>query len=451
MTPAVKSRVRAHPLSTVFPSPFSRSLARALALTPLFVALHATPARADTPQPGYEVTSQVMPAFAASSVTLPSGDFATFDGQSVDLWDANGAFLQNLASLPTFGFPSFALLSPAGELIVAESSTSKVWRVSTTAGGATLLATLPFAFDAAFAPSGKLYVSAAGGGGNDLLELAIPSGAVTPVGNVAGPSGPLTFDGLGTLYYATQWPTFPAPAGSTDVLSWSAAAVSAGGLSDANATLFCDGLDGAGSLAVDPSTERLFVAEGNFGLGVNFVRRVGVDQASSPIVVDAGSKSILGLHFRSGPSAATFDAYQPGDGPRLIYAATDFFSASERSILRPKRPVMTVSGPGTVGVGAVTLSVTGGVPGGTAFLLLCRQSALFPVEQPQALPTFLWHTRFDPTQTRRVLRLPLACDANGTAVLQVFNTGGLTGLNAYQFMVGGTGGVFIGSSNSVSF
>lgn len=387
--------------------------------------------------------------------TLPGGDFVTFDGSSVDRWSAQGAFVANLGSFPTPVFPSFAVASPSGAIIaIGESTNQQIWSVAADGSGMTPLGALSFNYDAAFSPAGDLFVSAATGGfgaGNDIFKLAIPGGALTQVAHLAGPSGPLSFDASGTLYYATQWNGgFPPPAGSTDVLAWNAAAVGAGGLSEANATIVCTALDGGASLAVDPLTQKLYIAECNFGLSTNRVRRVGSNQATSPIVVDTGALSIYGMQFLTGTTAATFDAYQPSSGVRLVYGATDFFSASERSIVSPRRPQLALSGPGLSGPGTITLTVTGGVPNGCAYMLYCQQALLLPGEVPYPYPGFLFHTSFFLPRTKRLPFL-LPSDAAGTSLLQIYNPGGLGGLHAYQFLVGNPGGDFVGSSNSAQF
>src|SRR5690349_3205471 len=50
------------------------------------LALFCSGLRADTPAPGYSVQTAPSPAFAAPMVTLPGGDFVTFDGVNVDRW-----------------------------------------------------------------------------------------------------------------------------------------------------------------------------------------------------------------------------------------------------------------------------------------------------------------------------------------------------------------------------
>lgn len=411
-------------------------------------------ALADTPASGYSVTSLPSPAFAAPMTSLPGGDFVTFDGQNIDRWTAQGGYVQTLGTFAQSVFPSFAVVNPAGTaVIIGESTNQTLFVVPLSGGGPTPLAQLWFNYDAAFSPSGELYVSAATGNfgaGNDIFRVALPGGALTQVAHVAGASGPLAFDAGGFLYYGTQANGFPAPAGSSDVIRWSAGQLAVGGLSELDAVTVCRGLDGAASLALDPSTQTLYVAESSFLLGTNYVRRVGANQMSSPVIVDTGSLSIYGLQFLPGTSPASFAAYQPSTGMRLSYGATDFFSASERSIVSPARPQLTISGPGMNGPGPVTLTVTGGVPNGSAYLLYCSQAALLPGEVALPFAGFLWHTTFNLQQTRR-MPFYLPADAAGTTVFQIQNPGGLQGLKAYQFLVGSPSGNFLGSSTVGQF
>ena len=430
-----------------------KQLAKHLILSAAALCL-SLPALGDVPAPGYSVQSAPNPAFAAPFTTLPSGDFVTFDGLAVERWDALGVHVQTLGTLPSGAWPSFAISDPTGSLVVVgETTNHNVWIVPSTGAGMTPLAALTFNFDAAFSPTAELYVSAAAGGfgqGNDIYRVAIPSGALQLVAHVPGPSGPIAFDAAGNLYYATQYPGFPAPAGSTDVIRWSAAQVAAGALTELDATIVCTGLDGASSLAVDPTTQRLYVGEVSFLLGTSLIRRVGATQASSPVVCDAGNLSILGMQFLAGAGPATFDAFQPQGGVTLAYGATDFSGTSTRNRLSPKRPRLTLSGPGLTGPGTVTLTLEDGVPNGGAYLLHCAQSSLLPGEVPVAFPTFLLHTPFVLSQTRRV-PFYMPADANGTTLFQIHNPGNMQGTRAFQVLVSGSSGTFFGSSNAAQF
>jgi hypothetical protein len=413
------------------------------------------PALADVPSSGYSLSTQSNPAFGSVTCTLPGGDLVTFDGLSIDRWSPAGSLVTHLGSFPAFFAPSFVVPAPSGTFVLlGEITNHELYVAQTDGSGVALLPTpIVFNFAAAFDSPTTAIVSAAAGGfgnGNDLLRVSTSTGAVVHIGHVSGPSGPLTLDATGNLYYATQTDQFPAPPGSTDVIGWTAAQLAAGiQLSRGNATVIGLGFDGGGSLALDPVTGKLYLAEDNYSLASYKIRKVGSDQASSPVVL-TGLNWISDLQFVSGGGPASFDAYQPANGQNLRYATTDFSSVSELGTIAPKRPVLTISGPGTGGSGVVTLDLTGGVPNGSAYLLFCKQIFLFGGEIPVPFPGFLFHTSFDLSKTRRV-PFYLPCDANGTAQFTLLNPGNLVGLYAYQFLVGPSNGTFVGSSTIAQF
>jgi hypothetical protein len=430
-------------------------------LTPLAaLSLAALPLFAgDTVSPGWSVGTQPNPAFGAAVCTLPGGDLVTFDGISIDRWSPAGTFVANLGTLPGFVFASFAVPTSDGQAIVVgdsgngSSQTGSLYLAMADGSGTSFLLSLAFAYDAAFLPGGDLIVSAATGGfgnGNDLVRVSLAPPQATMIGHVAGASGPVAIDASGELHYATSSAAFPAPAGSSDVLRWSAAQVQAGGLTEANAALVGSGFDGAASLGIDPVTGRLYLAEVNFSLAVNRIVRVEATKVLSPVVLDS-SDTLSGLQFVNlAGGAASFDAYQPETGVNLRCTVTDFASRSDVLTVKPARPVISASGPGLSGPGPITVTVTGGVPNGIARLTACPQSAITTPEKAYQLPAFLHHTGFDLSKTRRA-PASVGADAQGKASYVLFNNGNLLGLNGYQFFVGTAAGTFVGSSTSVLF
>jgi len=422
-----------------------------LAAPPLFAG--------DTVSPGWSLAVQPNPAFGAAVCTLPGGDLVTFDGISIDRWSPAGAFVANLGTLPGFVFASFAVPTPDGLAIVvgdsgnASSQTGSLHLAKADGSGTSFLMNLAFTYDAVFLASGELIVSAATGGfgnGNDLVRVSLAPPQATAIGHVPGASGPVAIDSGGHLYYATASDAFPAPAGSSDVLRWSAAQVQAGGLTSASAVLVGAAFDGAASMAVDPVTERPYLAEVNFSLAVNRIVRVEATQAISPVVLDS-TDVLSGLQFVNlAGGAASFDAYQPETGMNLRCTVTDFAARSDVLTVRPARPVISASGPGLSGPGPITVTVTGGVPNGIARLTACPQSAITAPEKTYMLPSFLHHTGFDLSKTRRAPG-SVSADAQGKASYALFNNGNLLGLNGYQFFVGTAAGTFVGSSTSVAF
>jgi hypothetical protein len=406
-------------------------------------------ARADTPAPGYQLAAQPSPAAYAVTCSLPGGDIVTFDGLSVDRWTAAGGYVGNLATLPAFVFASFATTTPDGSgVVVGESSNGDLLLVAADGSGTTPLVQLAYNYGAAWLPSGDLVVSAATGGlgaGNDLFQVRLSPPAATLLGHVDGASGPVAVSPDGALYYATQSDSFPPPPGSTDVLRWSAAQVQAGGLQEQNAQTIGSGFEGGSSLAVDPLGGGVYLAETNFGLSLYRIVRVGPTPQTSPVVMDSGLAYVSDLQLLDGGGPGSFDPWQPDDGMLLRYN-----TGLELTTVRPARPLLSATGPGTSGAGRVTFTLTGGVPGGKMFVAACPRAHLLPQPIVVPLPTFLYVTSFTLAKTRRGSSLlPLDASGNGSFVVQ--NAGNLQGKYGWQFLVADSTGTFLGSTNQVQF
>lgn len=432
------------------------------------LCLAAAPATADTVQPGFDLTPGQMPStfsfWGTTAVTLPSGDVITFDGQSVDRWTSGGGFVMNLGSTTAAGYTTWMVLSPDGsEVVFADSGDGSgpggdVWRAQVDGSGLSHVLALVSSYDAEFLSDGDLIVTAdltGGGNGNDLIRLDLSVPSATPIGFVDGPSGPIAVRKNGNVYYATQSFDFPTPTGFVDILSWTSAQVSGGTFLDVNnASLFASGYDGGSAFVADPINGGLFLAENvydnNFALVSAKVKRVRPGAGVFEEVVDS-SLAIGALEIaNTGGGAANFRAYQPADGSNLLYSTTDFFSQTTRNLVVPKRPILNVSGPGTLGIGSVTLTMTGGVPDGAMYLTFAPQDQMTVDEETYLLPGFLWHTYFGPGTTRR-MGFYLSTDSNGDGSFTFWNPGSLIGLYGYQMLVTDAGGTFLGSSTQASF
>jgi hypothetical protein len=424
----------------------------------LCAACLLTPASlyADTPSPGYSLQVAPNPAGLGQSfappptVTLGNGNIVAFDSLDINLYNQGGSFIQQLGTIGAVGYPSFLRLNPAGTAVVlGESKTHNLWTVPLNASGAVLLTTIMFNFDAVFEPGGDLIVSAGTGNGppntNELIRVNAATGAQTSLGFVDGFSGPLAIGPAGDLYYATS--LFPLPQ-STDVIFWTAAQLQgAQSLSTQNATVFATGFEGGFSLDFDPVSGKLYMGETNFSTSVFQIRQVHIDAGQSPTV--AVSRHPVGnLEFIQ-TGSASFDAYQPPDGVHLKYNSGDVFLGTANQVT--VKPSLNLSGPGLNGVGAVTLTLTDGVPGGSAFLLFTPQAFLSPTFQALPLGGFLWHTHFNPNKVRRGSAFHLPTDPNGTTTFTIFNSGNLQGLFAFQFLVGNPSGAFLGASTEAAF
>lgn len=409
---------------------------------------------ADTVAPGFSRSSLPNPAFGAQTATLPNGDLVTYDGLSVDRWTAGGAFVQNLATFQVFGFPSFVRVRPDGtEVVIGESSNHDIYRVPLDGSGEVLVANVVFNFAAAFETNDDLIVSAATGDfgpQNEILRLDLTNGQETTVAVVPGPSGPVAFDLNGDLLYATQATVFPPPAGSTDVVRWTSAQLTSGSqLALVDAAVVSAGFDGGGSLAVDPVSGAIYLAETNFAIPVNRIVRVDSSGATSALVVDS-TETLGQLQFVDAGGAGSFEAFQPGGGSQLRYAATDFSTIDDLALLDPARPTLTISGPGTTGVGPVTLAVDGALPNGSCFLLFGTQGSLSGSELTYTFPGFLLHTHLTPGKIRRVpFFLPV--DAGGHGQITLHNPGNLVGSFGWQYWIATASGQFIGSTPTETF
>jgi hypothetical protein len=452
--------VRSFPSCSSFRGRLLRGALLRAALAASLVAAAAPIAASDTTVPGFRLDRIANPAASSVTCTLPGGDFFAFDGVSCDRYQSDGTFVFHLGDLPAFGYPSFAEATPDGlAVIVGESGTvfsppdGRLWRVPLDGSGPTLVATVPQNFDGAFLPNGKLIVSATLNGafaGNDFVLVDVPATTATPIGHVDGFSGPVAVSRTGDVYYGTVAGQIPAPPGSTDILRWGYAAILGGAWLDSNnASVAATGFDGASSLAFDPLRGRLYLAENGGVPYLHRIRRVKSTGAASPTVAD-GDHWISSIRFQDLGGGATFDPYQPSDGLSLVYQTSDFSGMDDLVTLAPQAPSIVASGPGLSGVGEITLSLSGAVPGGAALLTICPQTSLLPVETFYALPKFRLHTTFVLSETTRLPFL-IPTDAAGNGSMVIWNSGSLNGLFGYQFHVGLPNGALIGASNVTLF
>jgi len=415
------------------------------------LALLVTSASAqDSFQSGFGAQTVSMPN-GSSSRTLVNGDIVTVDGFGVDLWQADGTFVQNLGIFLSGAFDGVFDIDPTGTFAIVgrtDSSTTPnpVFKVMLDGSGMTQLADVVFNYDGAFAPDGTYYMSAATGGfgaGNSIMRLDTTTGAVTELAQVAGPSGPLSCDALGNLYYATVADGFPAPPASTSILIFLAADLAAadcaGGdcLSEASAITWATGFDGASGMEIDQRTGIAYLLENNFGTGANRIWSVqGGANTGTPLVEGQAFNWMSGLQVMSGSGLPELRAYQPANDARLLYATTDWVSPPVRRELQAARPQLSLSGPGLTGSGQVDLALAGADPGGLALLAYGPTALVAPTETPLALAgvTPLIFSALD-LGTTQFFGGPLAVDGSGDAGLSFNNPGGLEGLVTIQAVV----------------
>jgi hypothetical protein len=417
----------------------SLSLRKRIPAALTWAVLAASPALADEPQPGFILEVLPYPGQALTA-TLSTGEIVAFDGQNLDLYADNGDLINNLVTLPEFVFGSFLLVDPTDTFVVlGESSNHDILRIDLNPIGIPVaVANLVFNFDAVFEDQDTLLVSAASCGfgcGNEIFRVGLTTGSVQLIARVSGASGPLALDGAGNLYYGTASGQFPPPPNHSEVIRWDASQLHGGPVvSQSDSTLIATGLEGASDLVFDPVGGGLYLAANDFGSGVNVIRQILGSNVNDPILVEGTPfNSIGGLEFVPGDGQAEFAGYQPVRGGTLTYNTTDFFSIFERRSLAPRRPQLTIGGPGATGAGVFTVEVTNGPPSGSA-LLYYGSSALFdPLETVIQLRVPL----FVGLDLPSLMRAPgtFALDATGTGSRDFVNPGGLEGQFAIQLLM----------------
>lgn len=419
----------------------------------------ALPTLAQAPLDGFGITNVAHPG-VSNWITLSSGELVTFDGQHVELYDASGALISTLTSFPGSSFTGCFAVDPTETFaVVGESSNGDVFRVDLATGTTTFLANVFFNFDAAFAPDGTVYISAATGGfgfGNDLVRLDPLTGATTKVANFDGASGPLAVDGLGNIFYATASADWPTPPASSDIVIFPASVlatancdVPAACLDLDDAITFAFGFDGATSLERDSATGNLYLAENNFASGLSRIWHVQAGSAANavPLVDEPTGNWSGGLQLLPGNGPATFQAYQPETGPRLVYNTSGGTGVFRRSV-RPDRAELTLAGPGALGAGNVDVTLTGGVPSGFALLFHGPTAGLGGAEFALPLPSPAPLISAMDLGTLKFGRL-LALDPTGSAQTSFTNPGLLGVVSIQGVLVDMTGNQLVATTSRV--
>ena len=405
----------------------------------------------ETTAPGFAVSaSSPAPAYGASYATLSDGRIVTFDGASFDLFAADGSLLLNLGTLPAAVWASFVEIDPSETYaLIGDSQTGDVFSVDLGGAGVTTVANLPYNFDAVFdADSHFALISAAicgWGCGNDILRLEVATGAITPVAHVDGPSGPLALNAVGELYYATQDPAFPAPPASTDIIYWTPSQLASGApLDETNATLLAAGFDGASALALDPTSQNLFVAENLYGVSgkIHQLDRFGTRVAE----VASGLNWLSNMEFLPATGPGTFQAWQPAS-VTMIYRRDDFnVYTTDRVSLTPARATATISGSVP---GALTVTFDGCMPDAAVLLTWGNVNYYDADEFTYDIGLgFPLHFAVPLAAVRRQ-PFPLPTDSSGTAVFRYYDLGAFAGTLEFQAVLMDQNLALIGTSQAV--
>jgi len=392
---------------------------------------------------GFERTLLPYPGGTSftASVTLSTGEFILFDGLSVVQYSADGNFPSVLGTFPSFLFPSFlALDANEDALYVGESSNGDIFRLFTGVNSAPdFVLNLPLNYDAAVFED-ELWVSAATCGfgcGNELWRVDLPTITATLAAQLPGASGPLVLGTDGSLFYATASDVFPPPPGASSVVRFARSTLKGPlPLTLADALPVASGFDGAARLARDVRSAALFLVENDFFNGTNRIRLLGSGPSSSPVLYEgAPGRTLGGVTFLTDVSgSAAFLPYQPAGGGTLVHTSTDFASVNERAAIAPRRPLASVSGPGTLGAGTFTVSLQHGVPAGFARLHYGPRTgyqALEPVYLVRGLPLSFGLA----LGSQQALPGLFALDGAGSFSADFLNPGGYEGFFALQFVV----------------
>lgn len=424
----------------------------------LSAALLLAPDGASQTAVGWAVDSVYAPPVANSAGKvrrLSSGELITWDGVRVTRESADGGSQAVLFQLPDSDWAGILAIDPTESFAIAGRGTGigELYRVDLISGGGTYLLDLVFNYDANFSPEGWLGISAPSdvGGFNGIHRFDPATLGLTEIVRVPGPSGPLDFDAVGNLYYAPATMTFPSPPDSQAIdlyLASDLAALAPGEvLLEDDALTIGFGFDGAGSLLVDEATGAVYIAENNFGTGVNRIVQVIASPAFSPVLYEGAVGQTIALEdLRPAAGGAAFGPFQPAAGGSLTFSRTDFIAPGARFDLHPARPTISLTGPGTTGIGPFEFDVDGALPGGAMWVLIAPAAAAVP-EIPLAGFTPPLLLGLDPVALN-VLPFPIVADANGEVDFGLFNSTGAVGTVAVQLLLVDSGGAAMATTNA---
>lgn len=365
------------------------TLATSLALTSLL--------RGQTLPEGYATDTTAIPTGAGSSLVIPDGA-AWFDGTDLVL-TRHGQAPQTLLQFANSRFGAFTRLVRDGNaLLFGESSFGELWLVPLDGTQPQLVTTLNLPYDAAPLGPQRVIVSAKTGGfsasHNDLIAVDLQTGATTNIASIPGASGPLLLGAQGGILYATAPAAFPPPAGSVEILKFSAAQWSrplTGGsiLSSSEAQVLFQGLDAAGHIALDADDDLLFVDWLNNRVGeVNELHRGG---GSSTLIDYAGSGlSPAGMTLLR-TNSRQFEPFAQSSGTTLFLHETDFFSTDQLRSLAPQ-PAALVTPTGTVPAGPFVVGLQNASAAGLAAVAVHTMHAgvSVPVQLPDVEQILWW-------------------------------------------------------------
>ncbi|MFH0944941.1 MAG: hypothetical protein V2A76_07060 [Planctomycetota bacterium] len=314
-------------------------------------------------------------AFVGGLCGLPNGNLAVFDGTSVVELDAtSGATLRTLFTPGGFVFGSFLAVDPGGTyLLFGESTNQDIWKVPLSGAPATVVANMMYNFDGEFiAPDIALITRGEPSFTYTYIyHLDVTSGATDMIAEVLGPSGPLTADQQGNIYYGLNSAAWPPPPGSGEIIRWTAAQIGAAlgptYLQQSDSLTFATGLGAITDILFDNQGD-LLVSDSSFGTLWEFRADgqprdlVGMEQSTSSVtylaILDAGA-----------PGQAVFGPFQPESGGTVAAFSSDWVSYNDINLIRPLRPAFETSPGMPLPVGPYSVSLFDGPESGTMFVL----------------------------------------------------------------------------------
>tara|TARA_R110002072_G_scaffold19443_18_gene72066 strand:- start:2044 stop:3375 length:1332 start_codon:yes stop_codon:yes gene_type:complete len=436
----------------------SMFLASSVLATTLLTGLSTGTASAqELAGPGWALTSNPM-TFGAARATLTDGSYIEFDGTTLAHFDSGGGLIQNLAATAGFKFPSFLEILPGeATALFGESSVGNIYEVDLVNGGMTLLTNIGFNYDVELdATPGFAYISGAPGGfgtGTDIFRVDLTSGAQTRVVHVGGPSGAVTVNDVGDLFYVTQFDSWPIPPLSSSILRWDDAELVGVDpmtpLTEADADIVVPALTGGTGMRYASATDSLFVLDTDFAGGLSKVARFNAttgiwkeDVATSPL-------SLTGLQIFPGSGSAVLAGFQP-IGAHLRFNVTDFGnSMSSTLVVDPARPIIAFSGPAPGVAGVATVTITGAMPNAGVRVATTHDEFQLGAECVHHVGLDIpYHLAFQPIHLIRRSQ-PLATDPFGTMVLTYNQPAGFGGQIVFQGLLEDASGAPLGTSEAI--
>jgi len=262
---------------------------------------------------------------------LPDGRLIASDSEEVFILGEERTVVARFENQGLFG--SFVKVAPDGQAVyVGESSVGTISVVDLNAAGIQLigpgtdsvLAEVALNYDMEFDPQGRAFVSAATPGTwqpNRLLFLDAKSGETDLIAIVPGNSGPLAFDGAGSLFYCTSTSYPPEPVESVIFFGRDRieSAIGESDLTDADAEGYISGIYGFSDMVFDGDGDLFGVTS----LGdIVEIRKEG-QTAISRTFASVSPNGATVVRFL--PGTRRFEPFYQGGGS-LTFLESDFWS-----------------------------------------------------------------------------------------------------------------------------